>query len=137
VSFRMINLAVLLIVAAIVLPYNYFKRISNFEQVDAVVVSVENKCQQGGTTFGSFQKAEPSSMRECTEADLSPGQKPFPALIAKTIFVRYRSPVDKREHSGSVRRIGFLKQFEQNPVEAILPIFASRDKSDVIEAIEQ
>jgi hypothetical protein len=137
VSFRTINLIVLLLVAAIILPYNYWKRTANFVQVDAIIQSVENKCQRDGTTLGAFQKAEPQAMRDCTKADLSPGQMPFKALIAQTIFVRYVSPVDQKEHSGSVRRIGFLKDLEQTPAVGSLSILASRSQSEVIESIAQ
>jgi hypothetical protein len=136
-SFRMIQLAMLLLVGCIVIPYNYFKRSANFVQVDAIIESVENKCQRGGTALGAFQKAEPQSLRDCTKADLSQGQYPFKAVIARTTFVRYISPVDQKEHHGSVRQIGLLKAIEQVPTAGNLPILASRSQSDVIQSIEQ
>jgi hypothetical protein len=135
-SFGKIKLCVLLLVAAIVIPYNYLKRATNFVEVDATIRFVESSCQRDGTTLGAFQNAEPAASRACSSVEMTEYDSPHPALIARTFFVSYVSPVDQKMHDGTVRRVGFLKTIKEIPTSGKLQILASRTNSNIIQSIE-
>jgi hypothetical protein len=128
---------VLLAVAAVVFSYNAIDRWKNFKEVTAVIDDVDHKCHRDGTTLGDFSKAEPQALRACKNAELTAAKgTPHRAAIARTFLVRYVSPVDQREHQGSIRVIGFPEDLMPIPADGRLPILAHLSKPDVIKPVE-
>jgi hypothetical protein len=129
--------AVLLAAATVVFGYNAIDRWRNFKEVTAVIDDVDHKCHRDGTTLGEFTKAEPQALRDCTSAELTAAKgTPHRAAIARTFLVRYVSPVDQREHQGSIRVIGFPEDLIPIPADRRLPVLVHLSKPDVIKAVE-
>ena len=125
---------VLLAVSAVVFGYHAIDRWRYFKEVIAVIDDVGHKCHRDGSTVGEFSKAEPQALRDCKAAELTAAKgTPFRPAIARTFLVRYVSPVDQREHQGSIRVIGFAEDLLPIPADRRLPILAHLSKPDVIE----
>ena len=128
---------VLLAVGAVVFSYNAIDRWKNFKVVTAVIDDVNHKCHRDGSTLGEFSKAEPQALRDCKDAELTAAKgTPHRAAIARTFLVRYVSPVDQREHQGSIRVIGFPEDLMPIPADRRLPVLAHLSKPDVIKTVE-
>jgi hypothetical protein len=128
---------VILAVGAVVFSYNAIDRWQNFREVTAVIDDVNHKCHREGTTLGEFSKAEPQALRDCKNAELTAAKgTPYRSVIARTFLVRYVSPVDQREHRGSIRVIGFPEDLMAIPADRRLPVLAHLSKPDVIKAVE-
>lgn len=116
---------VLLAVSAVVFGYNAIDRWRNFTEVTAVIDDVIHKCHRDGSTVGEFLKAEPQALRDCKNAELTAAKgTPFRPAIARTFLVRYVSPVDQREHQGSIRVTGFPEDLMPIPADRRLPVLA-------------
>jgi len=127
----------LLAVGAVVFSCNAIDRWKNFKEVTAVIDDVNHKCHREGSTLGEFSKAEPQALRDCQNAELTAAKgTPFRVAIARTFLVRYVSPVDQREHQGSIRVIGFPEDLMPIPVDRRLPVLAHLSKPDVIKTVE-
>ena len=127
---------VLLAVGAVVFSYDAIDRWKNFKEVTAVIDDVNHKCHREGSTLGEFSKAEPQALRDCKSAELTAAKgTPFRVAIARTFLVRYVSPVDQREHQGSIRVIGFPEDLMPIPADRRLPVLAHLSKPDVIKTV--
>ena len=127
---------ILLAAGAVVLSYNAIDSWKNFKEVTAVIDDVNHKCHREGSTLGEFSKAEPQALRDCKNAELTAAKgAPFRVAIAQTFLVRYVSPVDQREHQGSIRVIGFPEDLMPIPADRRLPILAHLSKPDVIKTV--
>ena len=128
---------ILLAVGVVVFSYNGIDRWKNFKEVTAVIDDVNHKCHREGSTLGEFSKAEPQALRDCKNAELTAAKgTPFRVAIARTFLVRYVSPVDQREHQGSIRVIGFPEDLMPIPADRRLPVLAHLSKPDVIKTVE-
>ena len=128
---------VLLAVSAVVFSYNAIDRWRNFKEVTAVIDDVNHKCHREGSTLGEFSKAEPQALRDCKNGELTAAKgTPFRTAVARTFLVRYVSPVDQREHQGSIRVTGFPEDLMPIPADRRLPALAHLSKPDVIKAVE-
>jgi hypothetical protein len=128
---------ILLAVSGVVFSYNAIDRWKNFKEVTAVIDDVDHKCHREGSTLGEFSKAEPQALRDCKSAELTAAKgTPFRIAIARTFLVRYVSPVDQREHQGSIRIIGFPEDLMPIPADRRLPVLAHLSKPDVITTVE-
>ena len=132
------HVKVMLAVGVVVFGYHAIDRMTNFREVTAVIDDVSDKCQRNGSTLGAFTNGEPLAQRDCDSADLTRAiSSPFRVAIARTFFVRYVSPVDQREHRGSIRSIGFPEELVRIPADRRIPILAHLSKPDVIKTVEQ
>jgi hypothetical protein len=128
---------ILLAVSGVVFSFNAIDRWRNFKEVTAVIDDVDHKCHREGSTLGEFSKAEPHALRDCKSAELTAAKgTPFRIAIARTFLVRYVSPVDQREHQGSIRIIGFPEDLMPIPADRRLPVLAHLSKPDVIKTVE-
>jgi hypothetical protein len=126
-----------LAVGAVVFSYNAIDRWKNFKEVTAVIDDVSHKCHREGSTLGEFSKGEPQALRDCKNNELTAAKgTPYRVAIARTFLVRYVSPVDQREHQGSIRVIGFPEDLMPIPADRRLPVLAHLSKPDVIKAVE-
>jgi hypothetical protein len=128
---------ILLAVSGVVFSYNAIDRWKNFKEVTAVIDDIDHKCHREGSTLGEFSKAEPQALRDCKSAELTAAKgTPHRVAIARTFLVRYVSPVDQREHQGSIRIIGFPEELMPIPADRRLPVLAHLSKPDVIKTVE-